>query len=411
MADVYKVWDSQRAAALAMKVLHENLAEDQVFLRRFRREAQNLAKLKHPNIVRFYELDQDGELVFMIMEYVDGVTLSKARSRSQSPFTPGQTLSIIQPICSALHFAHQLGLVHCDIKPANIMIDRTSRVLLTDFGIARVTEGATTATMVGAGTPAYMSPEQVKGDDPTAQTDIYSLGVVMYELLTGGERPFTGEHATITGTIGEKIRWEQRKLAPPSPRIHNPNIPAEVEEVVLRCMAKDRKKRYLSVNNLLEALGKAVGAEPESLPTMVFGREEVRSAVQKPPSRRRKTLQTSPVYYVGAAVAGIGLLLGLMSAGKGGGEDPPYPGNPSPVVITSIVEVEVTAAENPVVKIEPTRAPPTDTPPPTFTPIPSLSVYTERTSSGIFLKVTGGGGKLQQQLGTLPEWRISRGAQ
>ena len=103
MADVYKVWDSQRAAALAMKVLHENLAEDQVFLRRFRREAQNLAKLKHPNIVRFYELDQDGELVFMIMEYVDGVTLSKARSRSQSPFTPGQTLSIIQPICSALH--------------------------------------------------------------------------------------------------------------------------------------------------------------------------------------------------------------------------------------------------------------------------------------------------------------------
>ena len=163
MADVYKVWDTQRAAFLAMKILHESLADDQVFLRRFKREAQTLAKLKHPNIVRFYELGQDGELVFMLMEFVDGVTLSKARKRINEPFSPGRVLGVFQPVCSALHFAHQINLIHCDIKPANIMIDYTGRVLLTDFGIARVSEGATTATMVGAGTPAYMSPEQVMG--------------------------------------------------------------------------------------------------------------------------------------------------------------------------------------------------------------------------------------------------------
>ena len=274
MADVYKVWDAQRAADLAMKVLHEDLAEDQVFLRRFRREAQTLAKLKHPNIVRFYELGQDGELVFMLMEFVNGITLSKARSRIDKPFTPAQVLGVMQPVCSALHFSHNIGLIHCDIKPANIMIDQTGRVLLTDFGIARMAEGATTATMVGAGTPAYMSPEQVTGADPSPQTDVYSLGVVLYYLITGGQRPFTGEKATITGTVGEKLRWEQRNLEPPSPITYNPSLSQELEAVILHCLAKNPKKRYSTVNELLDDLQRAVNAQPEALPLAVLVREE-----------------------------------------------------------------------------------------------------------------------------------------
>ncbi len=417
MADVYKVWDLERAAFLAMKVLHEGLAEDQVFLRRFRREAQTLAKLKHPNIVRFYELGQDGELVFMLMEYVDGMTLSKARNRWGSALTPAQVLGILQPVCSALHFAHQLELIHCDIKPGNIMIDRAGRPLLTDFGIARVSEGATTATMVGAGTPAYMSPEQIVGEDPSPQTDIYSLGVVLYELFTGGERPFTGERATITGTMGEKVRWEKRNLPPPSPRLHNPSISTELEEVILRCLARDREQRYSSVDELLENLTKAIGAPAEPLPTVVLLREEKRvqaaiqpapvvvqpipppvqhvSAAVPKPSRRGFWIAGGSFLGLGAVMLVLGVLLYFRSRGgpflgspnsNAGQPALTSEAQPAAVIVTQIVEV--TPEIRPTVAPTSTRAVPTKTAAPTS--VPPLSATQEHDSQGYYLVVKGG---------------------
>jgi tRNA A-37 threonylcarbamoyl transferase component Bud32 len=253
MSEVYKVWDGQRSVHLAMKLLREDLAEDMLFLRRFRREAQTLARLQHPNIVRFYGLEQDGPLAFMLMDYVEGTTLRREILEAKGPLGMERAVEILRPVCAALHYAHTQGMVHCDVKPGNIMIDRNGTVMLTDFGIARMTDAAT-ATMVGLGTPAYMAPELVRGQDPTAQTDIYALGVVLYEMLTGGERPFTGDRATGTGSTSEKVRWEQLNLPAPSPRVHNPALSGQVEAVVLRCLEKSPEKRHGSVLDVLSAL-------------------------------------------------------------------------------------------------------------------------------------------------------------
>jgi serine/threonine protein kinase len=137
------------------------------------------------------------------------------------------------------------------------MIDKTDRVMVTDFGIARVTDAAT-ATMVGMGTPAYMAPEQARGLDPVPQTDIYAMGVVLFEMLTGGERPFTGEQARTTGSTSEKVRWEQMHLEPPSPRKYNPDIAPAVEAVVLKCLEKDPSNRYTRTLELVQALDMAI---------------------------------------------------------------------------------------------------------------------------------------------------------
>ena len=413
MAEVYKVWDQQRATWLAMKVLHESLVEDRVFLRRFRREARNLAKLRHPNIVRFYEWGEEGEIVFILMEYISGVTLSKAIKRMGKPFSPGQALGIIQPICSALHYAHELGLAHCDIKPGNIMIEQTGRVVLTDFGIARVTEGAATATMVGAGTPAYMSPEQINGADPTPQTDIYAIGVVLFELLTSGERPFTGERATITGTIGEKIRWEKRKLSPPSPRKFNPEIPSSLETVVMRCMYKDRRKRYNSATMLMSELVRAAGDNIEVLPSSVFVDET--TILEKPASTsKRKAFLVSGLVGTGFILV---LILGVAGWNILNTSIRPEP-QPVPVEVTRIVEVEKTVkVEIEVTSIQPTKKP-TNPPPPTKkpqtnTPRPtarsSLSVNTVMEKGSRYIQVTGGPENYNKKFGPVADGELILG--
>ena len=137
MAEVYKVWDAHRSSYLAMKLLHEDLALDNVFLRRFKREAQTLARLQHPNIVRFYGLEQEGRQVFMLIDYVDGESLKHKIFDAHGPLPFDQIMDIMGPLCQALQYAHNEGLVHADVKPGNIMIDKTGRVLLSDFGIAR----------------------------------------------------------------------------------------------------------------------------------------------------------------------------------------------------------------------------------------------------------------------------------
>ena len=142
MAEVYKVWDAHRNTFLAMKVLHEDLAFDQVFMRRFRREADTLAQLQHPNIVRFYSLEQDGPLAFMLLDYIDGENLKRLIFDAAGPMAFDQTLVMMRSVCSALQFAHGEGMVHCDIKPGNIMIHRNGTVLVADFGIALAVRAA-----------------------------------------------------------------------------------------------------------------------------------------------------------------------------------------------------------------------------------------------------------------------------
>lgn len=278
MAEVYKVWDMERATYLALKLLRQDLAEDRVFVRRFQREAQTLEKLQHPNIVRFYGIDHDMFRVFMLMEYIQGTTLQRILFMNEGkPLSHGFAYKTLTSVCSALHYAHQQGLVHCDIKPGNIMIDDSGKVLLTDFGIARMSDAAT-ATMVGFGTPAYMAPELVMGRDPSPQSDVYSLGILLYEMVTGGERPFTGERAQTTGPTSERVRWEQLHLPAPSPKAYNRKISNEMEAVILRCLAKDPAERYSSALNLHENIEQAF---PNESKTQSFFQETQDSVDQR----------------------------------------------------------------------------------------------------------------------------------
>lgn len=260
MAEVYKVWDEVRADTLAMKVLREDLAQDKIFLRRFEREAQTLAKLQHRSIVRFYGLERDDLLVFLLMDYIEGTSLREEIFRANSPFFVGKVLEVLRPVCAAMHYAHQMGIVHCDLKPGNILIDRHGECLVTDFGIARMVDAAT-STMVGIGTPAYMAPELIMGQDPTPQTDVYALGVILYEMLSGGERPFTGERAEMTGSTAEKIRWEQLKLAPNPLKQFNQKLSNEIIVIILRCLEKLPARRYDDIQAVYTELYSIAGEE------------------------------------------------------------------------------------------------------------------------------------------------------
>lgn len=262
MAEVYKVWDAQRIIHIAAKVLHKDMALDKIFLRRFKREADTLTKLQHPHIIRSYGLEQEGRLAFLLMDFVEGESLKELIFDADKPLPVEQVRNILRPVAGALHYAHSMGFVHCDIKPANIMMDKYGEVRLADFGIARVTDAAT-ATMIGAGTPAYMAPEQIKGQDPIPQTDIYALGIVLFEMLTGGERPFIGELAEITGSTSEKVRWEQMRLQPPSMKKWNPNISPELDALVQKCLQKDPKDRFQNPLDLLNAFERVISVENE----------------------------------------------------------------------------------------------------------------------------------------------------
>jgi serine/threonine protein kinase len=253
MADVYKAWDQSRGALLAVKVLNPVLAGDYSFLEHFREEAKALASLQHPNIVRFYSLERDGDIAFIVMDYIEGVTLREEMNASGGQLAPQRILEIMRGICAALNYAHELGYIHCDIKPANILINKNGAALVADFGIARLAGGASPAAARG-GTPGYMSPEQIRGESPTRASDIYALGVLLFELLSGGKRPFNGQTAQTSGSTGERIRWEQTHLQPPLLRQFCPDISPELERIVLSCLEIDPAKRYPNVKSLLSAL-------------------------------------------------------------------------------------------------------------------------------------------------------------
>jgi tRNA A-37 threonylcarbamoyl transferase component Bud32 len=261
MAEVYRARDLRRRITVALKFLREDMAEDEVFLRRFRREARVLETLQHPNIVRYYGFEETDNLHFLVVEFIDGEGLRKKLSRLARPLTLAQALAILEPVCNALHYAHAEGIYHCDIKPANIMIDRTGRVVVADFGIAKLAESAT-VTSSTTGTPAYMAPEQCRGQKVDARTDIYALAITTFEMLTL-DRPFTGEMATIQGAVSERIRWEQLKATPPSPRKYNPEIPEWAEQAILKALEKQRNRRFPSVLAFYDALSNGGKVTPD----------------------------------------------------------------------------------------------------------------------------------------------------
>lgn len=286
MAAVYKAYHPQLERYAAIKVLHGHLIEGQDFLARFQREAKAIAALQHPNIVQVYDFDVKEEYYYMVMEFIDGGSLKDLLTDSGGTLPISGITHIVGETAAALDYAHRQGVIHRDIKPANVLLSKEGRVVLTDFGIARImsdTQFTTTGALVG--TPAYMSPEQGKGLTITPSSDIYSLGVILYELITG-QPPFDAD--TPLSLIYKHIN------APlTSPRLLRKDISPALEKVMLTALAKEPQDRFSAAGEMSQAIEKAVSQISKSETMATFPKEE------EPPSEEIKQKSESDIYEKG----------------------------------------------------------------------------------------------------------------
>ncbi|WP_312469255.1 Stk1 family PASTA domain-containing Ser/Thr kinase [Neobacillus sp.] len=262
MANVYLAHDMILDRDVAVKMLRLDFANDEEFIRRFRREAQSATSLAHPNIVNIYDVGEENDLYYIVMEFVDGMTL-KQYIQQKSPLRVEEAIGIMRQLTSAISHAHQNHIIHRDIKPHNILVDNEGNVKITDFGIAMALS-ATSITQTNSvlGSVHYLSPEQARGGMANRKSDVYSLGIVMFELLTG-RLPFSGESAV-------SIALKHLQSETPSLRRWNPNIPQSVENIVLKATAKDPFHRYNSVDEMEEDLRTALDIERMNEPKFVI---------------------------------------------------------------------------------------------------------------------------------------------
>ena len=295
MANVYLAQDQELGRRVAIKILDDRHASDEQFVERFRREAQNAAGLSHPNIVSIYDRGESEGTYYIAMEYVEGRTLKELIvARGPSPI--GIAIDYTRQILSALRFAHRNGIVHRDIKPHNVIVDGDGRVKVMDFGIARA-GAASQMTEAGSiiGTAQYLSPEQARGAPVDQTSDLYSTGIVLYELLTGSV-PFTGETPV-------EIAMKHLSQTPDPPSTHRPEVPRDLDYVVLRALAKDPADRYHSAEEMdsdLERIARGIGvsAETAEAATSVLSRTEVgEAATTIGPAAAASTTYTPGRYY------------------------------------------------------------------------------------------------------------------
>ncbi|WP_379153202.1 Stk1 family PASTA domain-containing Ser/Thr kinase [Paenibacillus sp. sgz5001063] len=266
MALVYRAHDILLNRNVAIKVLRNQFVHDEEFIRRFRREAQSAASLSHPNVVSIYDVGQEDEIHYIVMEYIEGKNLNEI-IKERAPLQVDESIRIASQICDALDHAHQNQIIHRDIKPHNILIGRNGRVKVTDFGIARAVT-STTITQTGSvvGSVHYFSPEHAKGVATGEKSDLYSLGIVLYQMLTG-VLPFLGE-----SPISVALKHLQEEFE--EPRLLNPLIPQSVENVILRSMRKNPEERYQSAKEMLQDLETCLLPERRSESKAQFHDEE-----------------------------------------------------------------------------------------------------------------------------------------
>src|SRR4249919_1285122 len=266
MADVWLAEDQELGRHVAVKMLHERYANDEQFVERFRREATHAAGLSHPNIVSIYDRGVAGGSYYIVMEYIEGRTL-KELIVTRGPCPVPVAISYTRQILAALRYAHKNGIIHRDIKPHNVLVDREGRVKVADFGIARA--GASEMTEAGSiiGTAQYLSPEQAKGASVDQTSDLYSVGVVLYELLTGVV-PFSGDTPV-------EIAMKHLSTVPEPPSAKRADVPRDLDMVVMRALAKDPSERYQSAEEMDADLrrinrGVAVSAVTEEAATAII---------------------------------------------------------------------------------------------------------------------------------------------
>lgn len=268
MGKVYKAYDREIDEHIALKLIHPNIAMEENATQRFRNELKFARKISHKNVCRMFDLSKEDDIYFITMEYVRGEDLKSSLKR-MGPLSFGKAIYLVKQICEGLAEAHRLGVVHRDLKPQNIMIDTDGNVRLMDFGISRLlkSKGIThTGTMIG--TPEYMSPEQTMAKEIDQRSDIYSLGIIFYEMITG-RVPFEGDTAM-------SIAWKHTHEAPISPKKHNHQIPNDLNETILRCLEKDKQQRYQTPQDLFEDLTEIENRFPSTervLPKAITSKE------------------------------------------------------------------------------------------------------------------------------------------
>jgi beta-lactam-binding protein with PASTA domain/predicted Ser/Thr protein kinase len=342
MADVWCAEDQQLGRRVALKLLHRQFSEDPEFVERFKREASAAASLQHPHVVSVYDRGEWDGTYYIAMEFLDGRSLKQV-VREEAPLDLLRAIDLTVQILRAARFAHQRGIVHRDIKPHNVIVDDEGRAKVTDFGIARA--GASDMTETGSimGTAQYLSPEQAQGHAVSPQSDLYAIGIVLYELLTG-RVPFDGESAVT-------IALKQVAEAPVPPSSYNLAVPPELDAVVLRALEKDPAARFISAEEFIVALqgvadriasGAAVGAG-----TVAFGAVGAELAPTLPPPVEPTTVEPTrrprrwP--WVVAAIALLciaGVLIGLAASGA-------FEGTPKApkVVVPKVVGLHATTAQ------------------------------------------------------------------
>ncbi len=285
MATVYKGYEAALDRYVAVKVLPQFFASDPSFAQRFRREAKAVAQLNHPNIIPIYSYGEESGITYLVMQFVEGGTLKHERGEA---FTPADALRLLLPIARALGYAHGRGIVHRDIKPSNVLIAEGNWPMLADFGLAQMAESSMklTGTGVGLGTPMYMSPEQGRGDKVDARTDIYSLGIMLYELVTG-DVPFRADTPMA-------IVIKHMTAPMPMPRQISPDIPEEVENIILKATAKDPQDRYSTAEEMVTAMERVLSRLTAAEKGAEITREEkpvtIKPAAEpapKPPASRK----------------------------------------------------------------------------------------------------------------------------
>lgn len=352
MGEIFVAEDKTLGRKVAVKLLSERFARDENIRRRFTREALAAARLSgHPHIVTIFDVGEAGTRPFIVMEYVSGGTLAD-RAR-KGTVDKGQAVEWLRQAGDALDEAHERGIVHRDVKPANLLLDERGEIHVCDFGIARIVDETQTGmTMAGTvlGTAGYLSPEQARGDPATSASDIYSLGIVAYELLTGG-RPFEGGSAT-----AEAAAHIHQPVPPASER--GVGLPREVDPVFERVLAKDPERRYLTARDFVRALCLALEVDEQTLPAEATQRiATARTAPTRVVSRRGRSWIpiAAAVGLAGIALAGV-VLAAVVGGDNGRNADAGAETDESKVVTTVITGEGTTVRET--VTVAPTSSDP-----------------------------------------------------